>query len=112
MIQNRNYWGNKNKLNPRTKYRPNRHWDPKTHKLRMVKFQKLDLPDFDLERRLEAKFAENPAEMKEHLKKKGIMPPLNNPEFPMFLASSSGTFEPYIPREGEGAVSMKQVSLH
>ena len=95
-----------NKTPPRGKSRPNKYFDPAHSRLRMVKFQEIKLPDFEKERQLDIEGRQNPAILREHYKKKGILPPTNEKELPMYLASSNAAFEPYVPNEGEGVISM------
>ena len=48
----RQYWGNQNKPVPRHKHRPNKHWPEEFAKYRAAKVLKIDLPDYDMMRKL------------------------------------------------------------
>ena len=95
-------WGNIHKPNPRSFNRPNRHWDPKTKGLRNAKVQKIKLPDIDAQRKVMEKQREDPAAIKEYLKKQGKLPTNPSKEYPTYIASTMGAIDPYIPPEGEG----------
>ena len=47
-----------------------------------------------------------PEERRTHLKKEGLLPPMQYNEAPMFLASTGTIFDPYIPPEGDGRSSI------
>nr|CAG4652159.1 EOG090X0DDP [Triops cancriformis] len=80
----------------------NKHWDPKFKRLRRLKVQKIDLPNFN-EDKDSAKLT--PDEMRAKMKEKGILPPRPWQEKPVYISSTSATFEPYVPPEGDGKIS-------
>lgn len=65
--------------------------------MRALKFVKMDLPKFN------EKADELPQdEIKSRMKEKGLLPPRPWMERPFFISSTGGTFEPYVPPEGDG----------
>ncbi|XP_068205123.1 large ribosomal subunit protein mL45 [Palaemon carinicauda] len=78
-----------------------KHYNQKFKRDRGLKVIKVELPDFH------EKDAEDmtPDEMRARLKEKGIQPIRPWTERPLFISSTAGTFEPYIPPEGDGKVS-------
>lgn len=68
-------WGNVNTRPPRGKHRPNKHWDPMTKGLRAAKVMKIKLPNIEEQRRVMKDSREDPALIKEHLKKREIANP-------------------------------------
>ena len=66
----------------------------------MVKFTKIRLPDVESERKMGA--VEDPAVVREHLKKRGILPTgpsTRGKELPMYVSCSMGVFDEFIPPE-------------
>lgn len=80
-----------------------KHWDPKFKAERRKKFIKVELPDYD-ELRKEKKLS--PEEIRAKLKEKGVAPPRPWIEYPINISSTGGIFEPYVPPEGDGKLSM------
>lgn len=75
----------------------NKHWNPKFKKLRALKYVKVELPDFN-----EKVEDLSQSEINSRMKKRGILPPRPWMERPFFISSTGGTFEPYVPPEGDG----------
>ncbi|BET00943.1 ribosomal protein, L45 [Nesidiocoris tenuis] len=81
-----------------------KHYNPNFKKLRGQKFIKIDLPDYkELAGGSEGMSTE---EMKSRLKERGLLPDRYWPERPFFILSTSMVFEPYVPPEGDGKVSI------
>lgn len=79
----------------------NKHFTPKFKLLRIKKFIKVELPDFN------EKVDQLPKEkIKSRMKERGIMPPRPWIERPFYLSCTGGIFEPYIPPEGDGKRSI------
>lgn len=77
-----------------------KHFNPKWKKMRRDKYVKVELPNFN------EKFSDfTPEEQRTKMKEKGIMPPRPYMERPFHISSTGGTFEPYVPPEGDGKVS-------
>lgn len=78
----------------------NKHHDPKWKKFRREKYIRYELPN------MKEKFDElTPEEQRSKMKEKGIMPPRPYMERPFYISSTGGTFEPYVPPEGDGKMS-------
>ncbi|XP_063242410.1 large ribosomal subunit protein mL45 [Bacillus rossius redtenbacheri] len=79
----------------------NKHWNPKFKRLRKLKVVKVELPDFD----------ELPEEdmtqeqVRSKMKERGIQPVRPWTERPVYISSTGGVFEPYVPPEGDGKMS-------
>lgn len=85
-------------------YRGYKHWNPKFRKLRSQKMVKVKLPDFeDLSKPYEQLTKE---EVKTRMKDRGILPDRPWVERPLYISSTASVFEPYIPPEGDGKVSV------
>lgn len=68
--------------------------------MRKEKYVKVDLPDMD------EKFSDmTPEEQRSKMKERGVAPPRPYMERPFYIACTGGTFEPYVPPEGDGKVS-------
>lgn len=68
--------------------------------MRKEKYIKVDLPNFN------EKYADmTPEEQRSKMKERGVMPPRPYMERPFHISSTGGTFEPYVPPEGDGKVS-------
>jgi len=80
-----------------------KHWDPKFKKERREKFIKVELPDFEGARN-EDKLT--PEEIRSKMKEKGVAPPRPWREIPINLSCTGAIFEPYIPPEGDGKLSL------
>lgn len=74
-----------------------KHFNPKFKKLRSLKFVKIDLPNYN--EKMEDFSKE---EIKSRMKERGLLPPRPWMERPFFISSTGGTFEPYVPPEGDG----------
>lgn len=86
--------------------RPNRHRDEKYRAARADKVIKLELQDFDFERR---RFRDEvtPEEMKEKMKKLGISPATpGGQEKPLYISSTGALIDEYVPPEGDGKASI------
>lgn len=92
----------KNAINYQTtRHRRTKHWDPKYKWFRTRKFINIDLPD------LNEKTDDLPKdEIRTRMKKMGLIPPRPWMERPFFISSTGGIFEPYVPPEGDGKVSI------
>lgn len=71
--------------------------------MRRRKVLKIKLPDFE---DLRKKDQLTPEEMRSRLKEQGVAPERPWNERPMVISSSGGVFEPYLPPEGDGKVSL------
>lgn len=80
-----------------------KHWNPKFKKERAKKVIKITLPDYD-----EMRKSDNltPEEMRSKLKEKGIVPHREWNEKPMFISCSGDVFDPYVPPEGDGKLTL------
>jgi len=68
--------------------------------MRREKYIKVELPN------LNEKFTDlTPEEQRSRMKERGIMPPRPYMERPFYISSTGGTFEPYVPPEGDGKAS-------
>nr|CAG4648235.1 EOG090X0DDP [Moina brachiata]SVE93256.1 EOG090X0DDP [Moina brachiata] len=81
--------------------RHTKHWRPEFKKLRRLKVQKIELPNFN-EKDYEKL---TPDEQRTRMKEMGMLPPRPWMERPMFISSTSSVFEAYIPPEGDGRMS-------
>lgn len=82
------------------RHRQTKHWNPKWKKLRGLKVYKMDLPKYneDLDNLSEE-------EMRSKYKEKGLLPPRPWIEKQIFISTTGGVFEAYVPPEGDGKVS-------
>ena len=71
---------------------------------------KIDLPDYEWERR-RARGELTPEEMKEKAKKMGVAPLSTYQERPVYISSVGALLDEYIPPEGEGKVSLLLVII-
>lgn len=78
-----------------------KHWNPKFKKLRKQKFLKFPLPDFN-----EDTNALPPEKVRQKMKERGVLPPRPWMERPFYISATGGTFEAYIPPEGDGKASL------
>lgn len=85
--------------------RPNRHINPLFRKERAWKIQKIELMDFEFDRR-RAKGEVTPEEVKEKMKKLGIQPPTPFMERPIYISSMGAVVDEYVPPEGDGRASL------
>ena len=69
---------------------------------RGAKMIKVDLPDFD-QLREDQKLS--PEEIRSKLKEKGIAPPRTYTERQIFMSSTGGILDPFVPPEGDGKAS-------
>ena len=97
-------WGNEHKPNPRGKHRPNKHRDPLFRKMRAAKVVKINIPDSDFERKVACN-KYTPEEMRAELKMKGLLPPNQSSEAPVYVASTGAIFDQYEPPESDGGGS-------
>ena len=106
-------WGNRNKPNPRGENRPNRHDEAQHHRLRHAKILKVKLPDIEKQRKLGKQMHEDPAALKEYMKKEGILQtaPESDSERPFYTACTQGPIDPYLPPEGEGKATLTGSSV-
>jgi len=89
--------------------RPNRHRDERFRALRAIRNVKIDLQDFEFERR---RFRDEvtPEEMREKMKKLGLNPTSPWQEKPLYISSTGNTIDPYVPPEGDGKASLISTS--
>ncbi|XP_055950532.1 probable 39S ribosomal protein L45, mitochondrial [Argiope bruennichi] len=80
-----------------------KHINPKFRKERAKKVIKIQLPDFEEQRRDEKLSLE---EMRSKLKEKGIVPPREWSEKPIFVSCTANVIDPYVPPEGDGKMSV------
>ncbi|XP_076039577.1 mitochondrial ribosomal protein L45 isoform X2 [Oratosquilla oratoria] len=83
--------------NPRKK-----HYNPKFKMDRQLKVMKMDLPDFQEREKVDEM---TPDEVRAKMKEKGIQPMRSWMEKPLNISSTAGTFEQYVPPEGDGKIS-------
>jgi len=89
--------------------RPNRHRDERFRALRAIRNVKVELRDFDFERR-RYKDEVPPEEMREKMKKLGINPASPWQEKPLYISSTGAVIDPYVPPEGDGKASLISTS--
>eukprot|EP00088_Acartia_fossae_P023571 TRINITY_DN2456_c0_g1_i1.p1 TRINITY_DN2456_c0_g1~~TRINITY_DN2456_c0_g1_i1.p1 ORF type:complete len:364 (-),score=98.19 TRINITY_DN2456_c0_g1_i1:121-1212(-) len=82
----------------------NRHRDPLYRRARALQTVKLELPDFEFERK-RSRDEVTPEEMKERMKKIGISPPGSYQEKPTYISSTGAILDEYVPVEGDGKAS-------
>ncbi|CAH2005872.1 unnamed protein product [Acanthoscelides obtectus] len=82
------------------RHRHTKHWNPKWKLFRRLKVLKVDLPDYN--EKVEDLTEE---QVRERLKKNGLLPPRPWNERQYFIHSTGTVFEPYVPPEGDGKVS-------
>ncbi|XP_042882926.1 probable 39S ribosomal protein L45, mitochondrial [Penaeus japonicus] len=70
---------------------------------RKLKFIKIELPDLNEEKDVRKM---TPDEIRAKMKEKGVQPVRPWMEKPVFISSTGATFEPYVPPEGDGKVSV------
>lgn len=88
---------------PSTRYFKQKHYKPEFKADRSRKFIKVELPDLDEQKKVEDM---TPDEIRAKMKEKGIQPIRSWMEKPVFISSTAATFEPYVPPEGDGKVSV------
>jgi len=106
-------WRQEHKPTPRGHNRPHRHRDPCWSKLRGAKVFKVDVPDYEFQRRAALGKA-SPAEVRDELKKSGEAPLRERyTEKPLYLSCTGGVLDDYVPPEGDGKASVvsTEVSL-
>ena len=98
-------WGNVNTKQPRGRHRPNKHWPPQHIGLRRAKQQIIELPNVEEHRKADAlRESGDPSKIKEIMKREGRYNATpNRPEKPIYLASSSGIFDPFVPSEADSS---------
>jgi len=99
-------WRQEHKPTPRGHNRPHRHRDPCWSKLRGAKVFKVDVPDYEFQRRAALGKA-SPAEVRDELKKSGEAPLRERyTEKPLYLSCTGGVLDDYVPPEGDGKASV------
>jgi len=99
-------WRQEHKPTPRGQHRPNRHRDPWWSKLRGAKVFKVDVPDYEFQRRITMGKA-SPAEVKDEMKRLGEAPLRERySEKPLYLSCTGGVLDDYVPPEGDGKASV------
>ena len=66
---------------------------------------RVDLPDVEKMRRFQ-KNVMSPAEMREFMKEQGMLPPTRDSEQQIYVSSTGGIVEQFVPPEGDGKVSL------
>jgi len=101
----RSYWGERNLPNRRGRSRPNRVWQEEFSGYRSTKVMRIQLPDYEKQRRLELRKDEPaPDEMRREMKKNGMKFPSFVPgEAPVFVSATGSVIEPYDPPEAESS---------
>ena len=82
---------------------PNKHWNPLFAKERAKRYMKIDLVDFEFDRR-RVRDEVTPDEMKERMKQMGIEPSTPYQEKPFYISSTGAILDEYVPAEGDGKV--------
>ncbi|GAB6019390.1 39S ribosomal protein L45, mitochondrial [Chamberlinius hualienensis] len=80
-----------------------KHYDPKFKKQRREKVAKIELPDFQ---KLKRDSNISPEELRSKLKREGLAPPRPWQERPIHISATGDIFEPYVPPEGDGKLSL------
>ncbi|CAG9130929.1 39S ribosomal protein L45-mitochondrial [Plutella xylostella] len=78
-----------------------KHWNPKFKKERKNKFMKFEIPDYN-----EDNSTVPPEKIRQKMKERGFLPPRPWAERPFSISATGGTFEPYVPPEGDGKASL------
>ncbi|XP_049885706.1 probable 39S ribosomal protein L45, mitochondrial [Pectinophora gossypiella] len=78
-----------------------KHFVPKFKKLRAQKYMKFELPDYNQDTA-----AMTPEKIRQKMKERGVLPSRPWMERPFYISATGGTFEPYIPPEGDGKASV------
>ncbi|XP_071441232.1 large ribosomal subunit protein mL45 [Hetaerina americana] len=86
--------------------RHRKHWDPKFKRLRALKIAKVDLRDWN---KPESEGGPTTEEVRARMKERGVLPPRPWSERPMCISCTGGVFEPYVPPEGDGKVSVVSI---
>jgi len=89
----------------RSTRRPNRHRDEKYRAARREKTIKIELKDFEFERR-QYNDQVTPEERKEKMKKMGLPPTSSYQEKPIYISSTGTVLDEYVPPEGDGKASL------
>jgi len=84
---------------------PNKHWNPLFARERAKRYMKIDLVDFEFDRR-RVRDEVTPDEMKERMKKMGIEPSTPYQEKPFYIGSTGAILDEYVPVEGDGKASL------
>ncbi|XP_046382686.1 probable 39S ribosomal protein L45, mitochondrial [Ischnura elegans] len=86
--------------------RHGKHWNPKFKKLRRLKVAEVDLRDWN---KPESEGGPTPEEIRARMKERGVFPPRPWSERPICVSCTGAVFEPYVPPEGDGKVSLVSV---
>ena len=89
---------------------PNKHWNPLFAKERARRYMKVELMDFEFDRR-RARDEVPPEELKERLKKLGVEPTVPYTEKPFYISSTGAILDAYVPPEGDGKVKYLHLFL-
>ena len=82
---------------------PNKHWNPLFAKERAQRYLKVELMDYEFDRR-RGRDEVPPEELKERLKKLGVEPNTPYTETPFYISSTGAILDAYVPPEGDGKV--------
>ncbi|KAK3890740.1 hypothetical protein Pcinc_005314 [Petrolisthes cinctipes] len=80
-----------------------KHYNPKFKRDRKLKYIKIDFPNLSENKDVEDMTQD---EIRAKMKEKGIQPVRPWQEKPLFISSTSDTFEVYVPPEGDGKISV------
>lgn len=94
---------------PRSRNRPNKHREPENRKARGTKLLKLELPDYEFNRKID-RGGVSPEEMKFRLKKQGIIPNKPYNERSVYISCTGDLIDAYVPPEGDGKASLLSTS--
>uniref|UniRef100_A0A1B6D8W5 Large ribosomal subunit protein mL45 n=1 Tax=Clastoptera arizonana TaxID=38151 RepID=A0A1B6D8W5_9HEMI len=84
--------------------RTSKHWNPKFKKLRSQKVIKVNLPDFEQINKKQYELSTE--EVRSKMKENGLFPRRPWIERPLYFSCTGDVFEPYVPPEGDGKVSV------
>ncbi|XP_076356505.1 mitochondrial ribosomal protein L45 [Tachypleus tridentatus] len=84
-----------------------KHWNPKFRKERSKKMIKVKLPDYE---EMYQNKELTPDEIRAKMKEKGVAPPRPWMEKPIYISCTGSIFEPYVPPEGDGKVTIISTS--
>ncbi|XP_044740130.1 probable 39S ribosomal protein L45, mitochondrial [Chrysoperla carnea] len=84
-----------------TRHRRTKHFNPKFKWFRTRKYIKFEIPNLN-----EKSEDLPPDEIRKQMKKMGVLPPRPWMERPFYISCTGDIFEPYVPPEGDGKVSI------
>lgn len=87
-------------------YPTDKHYDPRFRKQRREKIIKIDLPDFEKEKRHQNIGNMTPDEIRIQFKKYGLKPFRKDQDKPITMTCSGDVWDQYVPPEGDGKSSL------